>query len=114
MSYPAYSLPAGTTLPVPTEADNGTRDIAFVAGRLAAGEPWTVITLHRSSFRKALFRIQAAGGTVPGYDIDDILSGMGVLDFDAHAHNNNQYKISSDVARSWNLRDGFIKNGGVA
>lgn len=114
MSYPAYPLPASTVLPVPTEADNGTRNIAFVAGRLSAGEPWTVITLHRSSFRKALRRIQKAGGTVPGYDIDDISGGMNEVDFDAHAHNNSQYKISSEVARAWNIRDGFIKEGGAA
>lgn len=108
MSYPAYPLP------VPTEADNGTRDIAFVYGRLSAGDPWTVITLHRNSFRDALARIQASGGTVPGYDNDHISRGMTEDDFNHHAYNNDQHRISSEVARSLNICDGFITEGGAA
>lgn len=114
MSYPAYPLPAGTELPVPTEESNGTRDIAFVYGRLAAGDPWTVITLHRNSFRDALGRIQASGGTVPGYDNDHISRGMTEDDFDHHAYNNDQYTVSAGVAANWNREDTIEAKAGVA
>ncbi len=110
MSYPAYPLPAGTHLPTPTETDNGTRDIAFVAGRLSAGEPYTVITLHRGSVAAALDRIQAAGGSVPYFREDE---------FDRQ-NSNESYAISVELAEEWNKESNdpngreIIKKGGVA